>query len=253
MERFLAGLWEHNILIGLQWESFDGQKSRRHDKYIAPSFSWASRIGPVVWYISSKYLTINREKCDYAEILDIQCETTPDAPLGRVSSGYIKLRGYTTEMQFEDTDGCYIQGRLKLLKPASSTALGESVPIQADDTKEPEMSSKTDGRFRQSQKIIRGAISLHSNQKEKTTTRSKPSKFRKEVAYVCMDAIDDMLTARGKVVTCLDIMRDKDGEYASALILLPLDGKPGKFRRVGFSTMTKALFQGAQQTEVTVV
>lgn len=40
-------LGEYFILVGLQWESVDGQKSQRD--YVAPSFSWASRSGPIIW------------------------------------------------------------------------------------------------------------------------------------------------------------------------------------------------------------
>ena len=39
------------------------------------SFSWASRTGPVVWYVSDFYLTPDTEMCEYAQILDIRCDT----------------------------------------------------------------------------------------------------------------------------------------------------------------------------------
>jgi hypothetical protein len=70
-----------------------------------------------------------------------------------------------------------------------------------------------------------------------------------------MDTVEDMLEARGKIVTCLDIMRDKEGTngFISALILLSVDGQPNTYRRVGFSTMTKDFFQDAELTSVTII
>ena len=122
--RYLAGLWEHNLLIGLQWESLNGQLSHRQTTYIAPSSSWASRTGSAVWYIADEYLTPNFEKCEFAQVLDWHCETSPEAPYGRVTDGYIVVRGYTNLAYFEDTNGCYIQGRLKILKRNSSSMDG---------------------------------------------------------------------------------------------------------------------------------
>lgn len=48
-----AGLWEHNLLLSLQWEAAFTVLSSRHEDYVAPSFSWASRSGGVVWYMDT--------------------------------------------------------------------------------------------------------------------------------------------------------------------------------------------------------
>ena len=61
-----------------------------------------------------------------------------------------------------------------------------------------------------------------------------------------MDAVEDMLEARGKTVTCLDITRDKvpadSRAYISALILSPVPGEAGHFGRIGFSAMAPEFF-----------
>ena len=213
---YFAGLWKHNLLIGLQWESVDGRKSQRHPSYVAPSFSWASRNGPVVWYISDEYLTPNRERCTFAEVLDIRCESTPGSSFGRYLGGYIKLRGYTTTMRFEKIPGCYSLGRLKVFKETAS-----------DETKD-----------RRPKKV-------------------KRRRREDDGCWVCMDAIEDMLEARAKTVTCLDIMRDQvpagSRAYISTLILWPVPGGAGHFRRIGFSTMTPEFFQGAELADGTIV
>jgi len=264
--RYFAGLWEHNILIGLQWESLDGQDSHRHSQYIAPSFSWASRTGAVVWYISDKYLTPNFQKCRYAQVIDIYCVTSPGAPFGRVTGGYIKLRGYITKMQFEDYGGCYSQGRLKILKltglPSEETNFSTGADFRESTSKGPDAPSR-----------IAETIGEPSRTKPKPRfrrlldklTRKTPAeankidvrrpKARGEGCYVCMDTVEDMLEARSKIVTCLDIMRDKEGTngFISALILLSVDGQPNTYRRVGFSTMTNDFFQDAELTSVTII
>ena len=207
-----AGLWKHNILVGLQWESVDGRKSQRHLSYVAPSFSWASRSGPIVWYISDGYLRSSSDKCTFAEVLDIRCDSTPGSVFGRYLSGYIKLRGYTTTMRFENIPGCYSLGRLKIFE---------------------------------------------INKISETSDSQYQRRRKEDCCWVCIDTVEDMLEARDKTVTCLDIMRDKvpagSQAYVSALILWPVPGKTNYFRRIGFSTMTPEFYQGAELTNITII
>ena len=111
---YFVGLWKHNISVGLQWESVDGRNSQRHTSYVAPLFSWASRSGPIVRYTSDMYRTPRLDKCTFAEVVDIQCESTLGSSFGRYLSGHIKLRGYTTTMRFENRAGYYSLGKLKI-------------------------------------------------------------------------------------------------------------------------------------------
>lgn len=208
--RYYAGLWEYNLIIDLQWESLDGRRSHRHGSYVAPSFSWASRTGPALWYIYETYLKRNNDECDFAEILDINCETAPGKPFGRVTGGYIKLRGFTCTMHFSDERGCYDLGKLKIVKHNPAAVSKENAQENNDE--------RTSGCF------------------------------------VCMDAIEDMLEARGKPVTCLDIMRDKwEGGYVSALVLVPAVDGGQTFRRVGFTTMDKSFFKDTELTDVSII
>ena len=210
--RYLAGLWEHNILIGLQWESVDGRESSRHSSYIAPSFSWASRTGAVVWYISDTYMKPDPEQCEFAQVLDMHCETSLQTPYGRVQGGHIRLRGYAVTMYFKDEEGCYSLGRLKI-RPNAPAAGNEA-----------------------------------------STSNSQTQPEDADSCWVCMDAIEDMLQAKGRAVTCLDIMRDKGKPgYLSALVLVPAVERPGAYRRVGFSTIEKSFFHGAHLEELTII
>ncbi|KAI8933884.1 hypothetical protein NX059_009581 [Plenodomus lindquistii] len=49
--KFLAGLWESSMIKSLLWRSslVDGQGTTRPQQWRAPSWSWASVIGPVEW------------------------------------------------------------------------------------------------------------------------------------------------------------------------------------------------------------
>jgi hypothetical protein len=38
--KYYAGLWEHNILVSLQWEAKTTTLCTRHEDYVAPSVSW---------------------------------------------------------------------------------------------------------------------------------------------------------------------------------------------------------------------
>lgn len=90
--RYLAGLWTARFIEQLLWGTSTGFKNNgmrlRTSTYIAPSFSWASRIGPITYHKRSKNST------KQITILEMKC--TPKYPAnvhGEVSSGLIKLRG----------------------------------------------------------------------------------------------------------------------------------------------------------------
>lgn len=134
-------------------------------------------------------------------------------------------------MYFEDESGCYSLGRLRILKSQSPSIDEQSAALRANQDDPPLL-----------------------NQRDQLAERKRTDRIRKEGCYVCMDAIEDMLVARGKIVTCLDIMRDKDKTgYLSALILVPAEDVPGAFRRIGFSTMTIEFFEDSQLTDITIV
>ncbi len=112
--RYYAGLWEHNFLLSLQWEAHDTCTSRRHNTYIAPSWSWASRSGPVVWYLGTD-ATPNPDTHHFAELLEVVCVPAGKDPFGAVSSGHVKLRGYFTEMRIKDKTKHYPDDRLEMV------------------------------------------------------------------------------------------------------------------------------------------
>ncbi|KAH8760352.1 heterokaryon incompatibility protein-domain-containing protein, partial [Diaporthe sp. PMI_573] len=90
--RYLAGLWEDNFLSDLGWVSWsrDGVSitNTRYPEYVAPTWSWASVAGPVLY--SSKPYPPHSTK-NYAndpkhmlKVLDIWVQTSTNDPFGAV-------------------------------------------------------------------------------------------------------------------------------------------------------------------------
>jgi hypothetical protein len=117
-----AGLWSHNLILGLQWEALDTRKSRRGKEYIAPSWSWASRGGAVVWYYFTGAIP-SMATHNFAGVLEIRAELATADPFGPVCGGTLRLHARVTVMFLAD-DGeagevrqYAPDGRVELCKP----------------------------------------------------------------------------------------------------------------------------------------
>lgn len=90
----LAGLWQNDLLYGLLWRSEERIECSRYRTYIAPSFSWASRSGPISFPpFTSRYQPS-------ASILDARCELATPNRTGEVRSGFARLRGVLVELSY---------------------------------------------------------------------------------------------------------------------------------------------------------
>lgn len=114
--RYTAGLWVDNIDLGLLWRraATPTMKPSRSE-YIAPSFSWASIDGEV------DYCCFMNGKWPYqkmASVVAVEASASHDAPLGRVESGLLTIRGpLTTGLIMETSQtGLYLValGRIEL-------------------------------------------------------------------------------------------------------------------------------------------
>ena len=87
--RYLAGLWEEDLLMGLTWSHEKPQ--RRVVPRQAPTWSWASLEGK-----SPPYRFLRRQwrsmamKAPHAQIIDAQCVPSGQNAYGSVSHGHIK-------------------------------------------------------------------------------------------------------------------------------------------------------------------
>ncbi|KAL8900046.1 MAG: hypothetical protein Q9207_005884 [Kuettlingeria erythrocarpa] len=91
-DKYVAGLWQADLLGGLLWMTGHSSRAVRPSKYRAPSWSWASIVkGEINWPSRS----IPRHcRYDYtAELLEAKTNTQPGAPMGAVSGGTLRLLG----------------------------------------------------------------------------------------------------------------------------------------------------------------
>lgn len=97
--RYLAGLWEKDLLVQLGWWAVPPRRRRQlwkssddprqHlPKCSAPSWSWASVDDPVSWELR------NCAKTTPCQLLDLHVELKSDkVPFGDVTIGHIRIRG----------------------------------------------------------------------------------------------------------------------------------------------------------------
>jgi Heterokaryon incompatibility protein (HET) len=91
---YVAGLWKTDICRGLTWYSptYDLNETMLHDRdrYIAPSWSWASARNAVRL---ANYGLDHDPKEEKAEVLDVVLEQAGAKSLGQIGGGHIEIRG----------------------------------------------------------------------------------------------------------------------------------------------------------------
>ncbi|KAH8881206.1 HET-domain-containing protein [Thozetella sp. PMI_491] len=118
--QYYAGIWEHRLLLSLQWEALKTVKCSRHEIYAAPSWSWASRSGAVIWYMNPQKMPSD-DDYEFPEVLEIATVPTGPDPFGQVSSGHIKLRGRVVQMTIKDITRNYPDERIEMIKEGTET------------------------------------------------------------------------------------------------------------------------------------
>lgn len=93
--RYLAGIWEHNLLEDLLWRrSIASDPVARAEIYRAPSWSWASMDGIVDGTAQTKTLQVGQPGVLHCDVME--CEVTlrsPKAPFAAVTAAHLKLNG----------------------------------------------------------------------------------------------------------------------------------------------------------------
>lgn len=89
--RYLAGLWEENLLLDLLWYSSSEQHHDiRQATYRSPSWSWASVRGDVLYvYEAFRQSTDQGNAC--IQIIEVQVYPIDDNEFGQVTDGYLKV------------------------------------------------------------------------------------------------------------------------------------------------------------------
>ncbi|KAF4626392.1 hypothetical protein G7Y89_g11770 [Cudoniella acicularis] len=199
--RYLAGLWETDLLYGLQWRSHPRWPTRRLLTR-APSWSWASIEGYVQYYWPWQ----KRENCEYesavaiSKVLEASVATTTKDPNGRVSGGKITLEGPIRCAQWARSEiWKEEQSRKDSWNPWDGTALfdHEGIPSQPE---------------------------------KKIPFFEHPAEVEKGIApfAVCLFDEDDV---RPHYIECL-LLSTRQG-----IMLHPVEGEERTYRRVGFFRM----------------
>ena len=119
---YYAGIWEHNIIINLQWEATNTNRSKRHGTYVSPSFSWASISGAVIWYTDTE-TPATEATHDFATIVDVSCTSITSDPFGAISDGHITLRGRVVDMKIDESKIQWVpDGRVEMVKDGGKSS-----------------------------------------------------------------------------------------------------------------------------------
>ena len=84
--KYAAGLWENDLKAGLLWNA--DARCKRPEIYTAPSWSWASVVGPVVWSLP----TSDHSNIDI-KVIDVSCTPKGQDSYGEVVAGYLRISG----------------------------------------------------------------------------------------------------------------------------------------------------------------
>ncbi|KAL9088433.1 MAG: hypothetical protein Q9165_006157 [Trypethelium subeluteriae] len=98
--RYLAGLWDRNLVNDLLWYKPPSALKRSPyaiEEYRAPSWSWASVDGHV-FYSRGNAVT---QEAQIAEIHEAQTVLAGSDSMGAVSGGHVKIRTLMTEIGYE--------------------------------------------------------------------------------------------------------------------------------------------------------
>jgi hypothetical protein len=86
--RYLAGLWEDNLVMDLIWKTPLSQHPKRAKPWRAPTWSWASVESPI-----SYRRLLNFDRITYCQIVKAETQHATSDSTGRVLSGTIKILG----------------------------------------------------------------------------------------------------------------------------------------------------------------
>jgi len=128
---YLAGLWKENLELDLLWYREERSHLKFHpdvSPWRAPSWSWASIEGPIM-YEQEHYLPGSPvDHSFYCRILKADCTLMGQSLTGQVTAGYIDLACSIVPVSFS-TDGVFHESKEILFFP-DSDAKGEGYLIR---------------------------------------------------------------------------------------------------------------------------
>lgn len=90
-------------MLNLEWEALNTLRCSRHQTFVAPTFSWASRSGAVIWYMNLENgKRPSAQSHEFASLLECSCIPSGSDSSGKLFAGQITIRGYVVEMAIVD-------------------------------------------------------------------------------------------------------------------------------------------------------
>jgi hypothetical protein len=123
--KYLAGLWERNLLDELLWQKSEEDRFPRPAVYRAPSWSWAAIDGHITPAFSMHYWGEDKPECEI-----LQCEVTLASdimPFGEVTSGFLALNAVLKKILWDPAEG-----KMFALKTAVTDA-SETSPVNCQN------------------------------------------------------------------------------------------------------------------------
>ncbi|KAE9364691.1 HET-domain-containing protein [Stipitochalara longipes BDJ] len=130
---YLAGLWKENLPLDLLWYlDGDPQLNSSPVTWRAPSWSWASLDGPIMYY--RKFYVPDKpvDLAVYCKVLGAECTIMGQSLTGRVTAGYIKLACSIVPVSYSSLAGGYVKHKNQklLFHPDRDTPEGEGYLIR---------------------------------------------------------------------------------------------------------------------------
>lgn len=105
-DRYVAGLWESDLMVGLLWHASYSEQPRlqRPPEYRAPSWSWAALDGGISFDSEVNYLHqgIPAHRGTFAlSDLSIAIELAGSDPFGMVASGSMTVSGRLKQVEYQ--------------------------------------------------------------------------------------------------------------------------------------------------------
>ncbi|KAF4620134.1 hypothetical protein G7Y89_g14689 [Cudoniella acicularis] len=129
--RYLAGIWEADVINGLLWRRHStpvvkvwlGTPLKKSELYRAPSWSWAAYDGPILCQTQRERKLVNQSSVYNAKIIDISTTLSGPDMFGEVKDASLTIRGYM---------GLAVAGRLEYQGRSYS-----SIMLKTTDTQQP--------------------------------------------------------------------------------------------------------------------
>lgn len=148
-DRYLAGLWEGDLINQLCWQSADGRGVPADNE--SPSWSWSSIRGPTTPHLAEEFENSKSELIRMI-VVNAECSLAGKSPCGRILNGSITLHALAMEVRYaKDREtgrfGFYAQV-LKTDHPKSM----ESVPLRMKFSPDTPLGCQRDGSLSRSAK-----------------------------------------------------------------------------------------------------